>query len=102
LLLSVVVVANFLIERFPFARGISSLPSPVADIARQSGLPAASAAGAVVAAAAAARLKLWMSCRRFIFPCSKSWSNFAMTLSIAFLLFLGPHRGSIMLSGWGS
>src|ERR1700730_44276 len=24
-----------------------------------------------------------MSCRRFIFPCSKSWSNFAMTLSIA-------------------
>jgi hypothetical protein len=31
-----VVVADFLIERFPFARGISSLFSPVADIARQS------------------------------------------------------------------
>src|ERR1700680_3412491 len=24
-----------------------------------------------------------MSCRRFIFPCSKSWTNFAMILSMA-------------------
>jgi hypothetical protein len=35
-LFSGVVVADFLIERFPFTRGISSLLSPVAEIARQS------------------------------------------------------------------
>jgi hypothetical protein len=43
-----------------------------------------------------------MSCRRFIFPCSKSWSNFAMTVSIACFSCSEVLRDSIVLPGCGA